>query len=64
VAETQRALGYQYNLRICTDDHLHSLEAHCTEQIDQARRFLAAVQEELAARVQDALNGVTYIDGS
>jgi hypothetical protein len=64
MAETQRALGYQYNLRICTDDHLRSLEAHCTEQVEQSRKFLAAVQEELAARIQDALNDVTYIDGS
>jgi hypothetical protein len=64
MAIVQRHLGIKYNLTTCTDNHLRSIELHVREQIEQSQDFLAAVQEEIAARLQDALNDVAYIDGS
>jgi hypothetical protein len=64
MAIVQRHLGVKYNLSTCTDNHLRSIELHVTEQIAQSQDFLTGVQTELAARIQDALNDVTYIDGS
>ena len=52
MAETQRQLGYGYNLRICTDNHLRSLEQHILDQLDEANRFLEAIQAEMAQREQ------------
>jgi hypothetical protein len=52
MAETQRELGYGYNVGICSDDHLRSLEVHILDQIDEANRFLEAVQAEMAQREQ------------